>query len=64
MVSLSRSWPRVTVVTAAILVPIAVLAVVGMVLLWPSGARSAAQQGAAIVGTDYPSARVIASASE
>ncbi|HEX7659145.1 MAG TPA: YibE/F family protein [Pseudonocardiaceae bacterium] len=62
MVSLSRSWPRVTVVTAAILVPIAVLAVVGMVLLWPSGARSAAQQGAAIVGTDYPSARVIASA--
>ena len=57
-------WPRVVGVIAGILVPVAVLAVVGMVLLWPSSARSAAQADMAVTGSDYQSARVTATSSQ
>jgi uncharacterized membrane protein len=57
-------WPRVVGVIAGILVPIAVLAIVGMVLLWPSSARPAAQADMAVTGADYQSARVTATSSQ
>ncbi|WP_250444209.1 YibE/F family protein [Actinotalea sp. C106] len=47
---------RTTAVLAAILVPLAVATVVGLGLLWPSGA--APQTGVVAVETEYPTARV------
>ena len=49
---------RTTVALLAVLLPIAVATIVGLVLLWPSGARPST--GIVDLGADYPKARVTA----
>ncbi len=49
---------RTTLALLAVLLPIAIATVVGMLLLWPSGARPAT--GIVDLGADYPKARVTA----
>lgn len=55
--SAARSWSRSSVVLVAILFPLAVAAVAGMVALWPSG-PTATQGEIVAVDTAYPAARV------
>ena len=53
---------RLTVVLAAILVPLALLTIVGLVALWPTG--EVHETGIIAVDADYPTARVTATSTE
>ena len=61
VVSASRSWSRSSSVLAAILVPLAVVAIMAMVALWPSG-TTATQDSIVAVDTTYAAATVTGAA--
>ena len=63
VVSASRSWSRSSSVLAAILVPLAVVAIMAMVALWPSG-TTATQDSIVAVDTAYAASTVTGAAAQ